>query len=295
MADSSPDGSIITADNFNPPPTARSRAACWVGTRNARIFVARSGTTMGGLMPTNLRLKLLLWWHWPDGMRTPSDAMVAKWNEGPLSAISPRDFAARLLREIRSKSEVHLWADAGGRVFWAAEIGLAPDARLKATRAVDLKTGVAHHEVMRRWGSSAPAENPKRWATLLNLNAALLYHDLNVSKIVVNAGLERGGYVWAKRGWMPIDGREWARVKRFVRSRYREIRDRLTPGDRDAVDRALGMDDPRAIDLLVRTETELINNLAGKEFRIASVQHLHFAQHLHNHDLDVFVVDAHVL
>ncbi len=66
---------------------------------------------------------------------------------------------------------------------------------------------------------------------------------------------------------MPIDGREWARVKRFVRRRYREIRDRLTPGDRNAVERALGMDDPRAIDLLVRTETELKKLEDGRVIR----------------------------
>jgi len=260
----------ISANDFNPPKTARSYAAWLMRKRGKRIVVEGSNSAVARFVPANVRLKCLLWAYWPNDARGPDKGMLAQWNEYPLSAIKPKDLASSLVDQIRSLSDVWIWADDGNRLYWSVELGQRGHAHLMAARTVDIETSIAHHEVVRRWGAHDPMldkENPKRWVALLNWNAVNLYRKLGVNKIVVDAGLQRGGYVWARWGWHPIDPREWRRVKRYVRTQYPKIKKILTTEDREAIESALVSDDPRVIERIVRVETKVGELRDGRVIR----------------------------
>ena len=62
------------------------------------------------------------------------------------------------------------------------------------------------------------------------------------------------GYAWAKRGWLPIDVREWAKVKQQMARRWARARRRNVPiEDSLAIERALQSDDVRHIHEISKT------------------------------------------
>ena len=61
----------------------------------------------------------------------------------------------------------------------------------------------------------------------ITANALAVYPQMGFKEIQLDAGLTDGGLVWARLGYVPVDRRQWERVKRAVRRNFRHFPDKV--------------------------------------------------------------------
>jgi GNAT superfamily N-acetyltransferase len=90
-----------------------------------------------------------------------------------------------------------------------------------ASRTVVLGTPDGH--VQAHYFVVAPKFRNKAVGAQFMANSLVLYRRLGVRSVRIIAGLTTGGAVWAKFGYRPVDDAEWRRVKRVIRSNFRNL------------------------------------------------------------------------
>lgn len=69
------------------------------------------------------------------------------------------------------------------------------------------------------------------------------YGEAGYTKVVLSSGLDRGGYAWAKYGWLPADVEQWTKVRSAVAARALL----LDEPDRSEVGDLVSSDDARSL------------------------------------------------
>lgn len=271
-----PIGSIrmtITAKDFNPPTTGRSRSAFWTNIRNGRIHDRASNLprinwsffSKNRASLTHAQNRTLSWWHLPCAQRAPTSNMLKAWETSPLNSLSPNQVQDILTDRLTDYADLTLWSHANGHLYWSMRLEDGDGVCVDAARRVDLRTGVAVHDLMLKSGKMQIKRTlTKFWSGALNLNAVTLYGHLGVGKVIVHAGLSLGGYVWARRGFCPLNEREWRRVKAFVNRRYAIIQSEMSKDDRAELRAILDDDDRMSVHRIARLSSPIRPTLDAK-------------------------------
>jgi hypothetical protein len=110
-----------------------------------------------------------------------------------------------------------------------------------ATRSFDLGKSVVKHAGFR----IIPDRCGRGLGTLLTRNSLKVYKKVGISKVTLDAGLDVGGYVWARLGFVPTkDG--WLQVRGAVRAK-RASMGQIPSEAEVALGYALADDEPAAI------------------------------------------------
>jgi hypothetical protein len=81
-----------------------------------------------------------------------------------------------------------------------------------------------------------------------------IYQQMNLDRVEVSTGLDRGGYAWARYGFLPSE-EEWREVRYEASDRVRPILNDLTSTERVLLWSVLKMNDPHAIWALAQLAT----------------------------------------
>lgn len=144
----------------------------------------------------------------------------------------------------------------------------------------------------------------------ITANALAVYPQMGFKEIQLDAGLTDGGLVWARLGYVPVDRRQWERVKRAVRRNFRHFPDKVKssvePVFSDfciALRYILNSDEPSDIRLILRLDLEgkvkiaaglseeaskllLKNSRWRGSIRMDQTDSMHFAQEYINERID---------
>lgn len=92
------------------------------------------------------------------------------------------------------------------------------------------------------------------------------YRQLGLSHVDVNAGLDRGGYAWARYGFVPSQ-ESWDVLRAALRARVNEPSLDLAPAERRALLDLLGNSEPRTIWTIADNRTPAVINGQPLMFR----------------------------
>ena len=104
----------------------------------------------------------------------------------------------------------------------------------------------------------------------ITANALAVYPKMGFKEIQLDAGLTDGGTVWARVGYVPVDRKQWERVKKVVRRNFdafpHEVRSSATPvfaDFREQLNLILKSPNPLFIRQILRLDREGEVRLAG--------------------------------
>jgi GNAT superfamily N-acetyltransferase len=110
------------------------------------------------------------------------------------------------------------------------------------SRSISRETGVAQHGALML---SPEFEGQGLGRDILRANIDY-YRQLGLSRVDVNAALDRGGYVWARYGFVPTQ-EAWDALRPVLRAKVGEPSLNLAPAERQATLDLLESPDPRTI------------------------------------------------
>jgi hypothetical protein len=79
-------------------------------------------------------------------------------------------------------------------------------------------------------------------------NSLDVYEKIGIARITLEAGLDAGGYVWARFGFTPVPT-EWQKLKGVLRMKLGELQ-QISPHAKTVLERALASGDERSIWLI---------------------------------------------
>ena len=153
----------------------------------------------------------------------------------------PSGLVKRLLSDICEECRITVCCHKGGNGRFELRFSEADKRIATATRTFSLSQGLVNHE-----GFSVIAERQGRGlATLLTRNSVEVYRAVGISRVTLTAGLEGGGYVWARFGFLPTRD-SWKQVRGAVQAKLASV-GKIPPEAEEALGYALADDDPAAI------------------------------------------------
>jgi hypothetical protein len=153
----------------------------------------------------------------------------------------PSTLIKTLLSEIPEECRIKVCCQKGGTGRFELRFRDGTEQVATATRTFNLAEKVVNHAgfnvVRQRRGRGL--------AKLLTRNSLAVYRELGISRVTLSAGLEAGGYVWARFGFLP-SREDWFRVRGDVQAKLTTVGE--VPAEaKEALTYALVDDDPVAI------------------------------------------------
>ena len=244
-------GLLVTRGDFPSLRTGLSCSGIWLAASRKRIET-RSNTRVGilsaSIFPVWLRTRFILTWHWPWLLLYRTNRFLASWNRH--IKLHPSTFVDTLKRDLPLRTEITAWMQSRGTGLYSVAFKDNLGTVAKAIRSLDVETKVAHHIFMKNWKRGQRLA----LAVFLNRNAFDLYDRIGIEEVTINAGLEDGGYTWARRGWRPINQKEWEAVQGQAERRWHLVRERTKSTSRSYVEKLLRSDDIEDIGTLARLD-----------------------------------------
>lgn len=202
----------------------------------------------------------------PVGARL-DDATAACWLRH--IPISPYHFHMTLFDEIIGGERCIVAIDEDGNGGFRFSVEEGERVVLEGHRYWSLASGYIFHGMIR----ADMRREDQMLPTRVLRNSFELYHELAIQEVYLSAGYERGGYVWAKFGFMPESKSSWNKLAKQLRKRLSKIKNKMSKNGFDYVFYKLESDDPYTIweisDLNERVETVKLGYylLAGSTWR----------------------------
>jgi GNAT superfamily N-acetyltransferase len=130
----------------------------------------------------------------------------------------PSKLMATLLADIPEECRITICCQKGGTGRFELRFSSGGERIATATRTFDLNERVVKHAGF----SVTPERRGRGLATLLTRNSVDAYREVGITKVTLSAGMDAGGYVWARLGFLPSKD-EWRQVRGAVRAKLESI------------------------------------------------------------------------
>ena len=180
---------------------------------------------------------------------------------------APGDFVRRMIKDkelwirnnrIGVRIRFYLLSNGMGCLSIRCRVGMR--GVLRVIRSFDLNNAIVKHDYIRL----RKRFRGKGYPIVAYISRNLIdgYDDIGIRTIKIEAGLELGGFIWAKRGFSPTSDSEWQRIKMEMYRRWSSIESivrNLEPTIADLCEKTLTTGDIKDFLTLARLDLEVDN------------------------------------